>query len=194
MYRSKVCVQESWYFVTNSCLALIFNLSNPKTTIVHSKKRLQVAQLFKLCTVFFFRLTKHHGSVVKASRSEFGGSSSILTGILKFSAAPRPLYVLLYCCALYNFFFLDFVSGDAGLAHGRDYSDCRASELNSKSAWLSFFLKLSKILEKRRPHYRVFQPSTPRLVRQSSVFWDNETFHTAAKSLSPDSAKWRVMT
>ena len=31
--------------------------------------------------------------------------------------------------------------------YGRDYSNCRASELNYKSAWPLFFLELSKILE-----------------------------------------------
>ena len=93
--------------------------------------------------------------------------------VLNPSPAPRPFCValsqsvhgharFLYCCALYTFFFLDFVSGDLaltafllltwtsdfhcfralgvrpgartvakceGLAHERDYRDCRASEL-----------------------------------------------------------------
>ena len=92
--------------------------------------------------------------------------------VLNSSAALLPFFValsqsvhwhasFLYCCALYNFFFLDFVSGNlaltgftlnmnillplfwstfspargqdsaicVGLAHGRDYSYCRASEL-----------------------------------------------------------------
>ena len=38
----------------------------------------------------------------------------------------------------------------AGLAHGRDYIDCRALDQSHKSAWPSFFLELSKILELRR--------------------------------------------
>ena len=89
------------------------------------------------------------------------------------SAAPLPFCValspsvhwhasFLYCCALYIFFFLDFVSGDLALTElnlnttirlplfwrngawartrphvlawhkGRDYSDCRASELTDR--------------------------------------------------------------
>ena len=103
--------------------------------------------------------------------------------VLNPSAEPRPFCVALspsvhwrarffYCCTLYIFFFLDFVSGDLALTgfllltwtsnfhcfgtlgvlpgartHGRDYSDCRASVLKLKSAWPLFFLELSKMLE-----------------------------------------------
>ena len=92
-----------------------------------------------------------------------------------FYACQCTDVLFLYCCALYIFFFLDFVCGDlaltgflliawtsdwstwspargpdsatcVGLAHGRDCSDCRASELKLQSAWPLFFLELSKIL------------------------------------------------
>ena len=50
-----------------SCLVLIFNLSNLRTTILHSKKQLSVAKHVKLHTIFFCRLTRTHGYVVKVS-------------------------------------------------------------------------------------------------------------------------------
>ena len=49
------CIDQRFAFKNSSisCLALIFNLNNLRTTILHSKKRLQVAKHFKICTVFF---------------------------------------------------------------------------------------------------------------------------------------------
>ena len=46
----------------------------------------------------------------------------------------------------------------AGLAHARDYSNCRASELNCKSAWPLLFLELSKILLDNGLLWGVFNP------------------------------------
>ena len=64
----------------------------------------------------------------------------------------------------------------AGLAHGDNYSYCRASELkkNCKSAWPVFFLELSKILEKQWPKVRVFQPS--------STLLDNISLHSSQEA------------
>ena len=77
MYRFKVCVQEFWY-----CLpGLIFNLSYPRSTILHAKKLLQVAKHFKKYeesyTVFFGRLTRTDGLVVKAGCRKLDDMSSI---------------------------------------------------------------------------------------------------------------------
>ena len=43
---------------------------------------------------------------------------------------------------------------------------------SNKSAWPLFFLELSKILEKRRPHWMVFNPHPPDRERQSFSFVD----------------------
>ena len=117
--------------------------------------------------------------------------SAILRATESVSALTR---VLLYCCALYNSFFLGFhrwrsradrvltlkmnirlplfwstwsrargpdSATCAGLAHGRDYSDCRASELNLQKCLASVFLELSKILEKQWPAVGFFNPHPP---------------------------------
>ena len=55
MLNAKRCIDQR-FVVKNSrisCLALIFNLSNLRTTILHSKKRLPVAKQEKSYTVFF---------------------------------------------------------------------------------------------------------------------------------------------
>ena len=59
-----------------SCLALIFYLSNPRTTIMrmilHAKNRFKVARYDQLYTVFF----QTHGLVVKANNSQTGDMAS----------------------------------------------------------------------------------------------------------------------
>ena len=47
------CVNKRFAFKSSciQCLALIFNLSNPRTTILHAKKQFQVARNDDSCTV-----------------------------------------------------------------------------------------------------------------------------------------------
>ena len=49
------CIDQRFAFKNSgiSCLALIFNLSNLRTTILHSKKQLPVAKQVKLYAVLF---------------------------------------------------------------------------------------------------------------------------------------------
>ena len=188
MSNAMRCIDQRFAFKNSviSFLALIFNLSNLRTTILLWKKRFPVAKHVKLYTIFSFFLTRIYALVIKVSWSESGGSGSIPAGCW-FSAeilcSPRPFCVALslQCtdtCAFYIaelsiiFSFLDFVSCNlaltgcslwtwfpgymnirlplfwstwsraqgpdsatcAGLAHRRDYSDCRASEQSHKSA------------------------------------------------------------
>ena len=64
------CIDQRFAFKIDknsgiSCLAWIFNLSNLRTTILHSKQRLQVAKHNKIDMVFFCRLTRTDGLVVE---------------------------------------------------------------------------------------------------------------------------------
>ena len=63
------CIDQRFAFKNSGilCLALIFNMSNLRTTILHSKKWLPVAKHVKLYTIFSCRLTRTYGSVVQAS-------------------------------------------------------------------------------------------------------------------------------
>ena len=62
----------------SSCLALIFNLSNPRTTILHGEKLFRVDD--ESYTVFFRISIRIYGSVVNVSRSVLGGIGSIPSG------------------------------------------------------------------------------------------------------------------
>ena len=61
------CINERFAFKNYgvACLALRFNLRYQRLTIVHAKKRLQIAKHFKLYhwsyTVFFSKLTRTNG-------------------------------------------------------------------------------------------------------------------------------------
>ena len=133
------CINQRFAFKNSriSCLALIFNLKNPSTTVLYAKNQLQVAKydewytIFfepsirsngEWYTVFFEPWIRTNGSVVKTGCRE----STLVRWMLKPSAAPRLFWVavspsvhwhacFLYCCAPYDFFFLDFVSGDLAL-------------------------------------------------------------------------------
>ena len=52
----------------------------------------------------------------------------------------------------------------AGLGHGRDYSDCRASELKLQKCLAIVFPWIVENTWKQWPTLRVFQPSPPRLI------------------------------
>ena len=55
MSNAKRCIDQRFAFKNSgvSCLALIFNLKNPSTTVLYEKTRLQVAKYDKLYTIFF---------------------------------------------------------------------------------------------------------------------------------------------
>ena len=108
-----------------SCLALIFNLSSPRMTILHPKKWFQVAKFDESLPFFFHRLIQPYGSVVKASCGEQGNMpvasiaaftaqgaenhccpQAILRGTEPVSALTSALFC---CCALYNLMFLEFL-------------------------------------------------------------------------------------
>ena len=104
------------------CLALLFNLSNLRNTILLSKSCCRLRNTSSYIPFFFCILIWIHGWVVKESQSESGGSCSIPDGCWNLlqplshfawhwasqCADTQPLYIAaLSLC----FFFLDFVSG-----------------------------------------------------------------------------------
>ena len=105
-----------------SRLALIFNLNNRRTTILYAKNRLQVAKYDESYTVFFREWIRTYGLVLKVSSMESGDmgpisdecwNSVLPHGHFAWHWARQCTY--LYCCTLYNFSFLDFVSGGLAL-------------------------------------------------------------------------------
>ena len=127
MSNAMRCIDQRFAFKNSviSFLALIFNLSNLRTTILLWKKRFPVAKHVKLYTIFFCSLTRICALLIKVSWSESGGSSSIPAGcwnplqpsaiLLGTEPALHWHAHFLYCWALYNFSFLDFVSCDFAL-------------------------------------------------------------------------------
>ena len=104
-----------------SCLALIFNLSIPKLIILCSKLRDMTSSIpffsvdrYKLMAQWLRRVAVSRGAWVQILQGTetFCLPSAILRGTEPVSALARAL---LYCCALYNFYFLDFLSGDLAL-------------------------------------------------------------------------------
>ena len=133
--------------------------------------------------------------MVKASRRYYGDTGSSLARCWIVLPAPRPFCValspsvhwharFLYCCALYNVFFLGFrqwrsrtdrvltlnmnirlplfwstwslargpdSATCAGLAHGRDYSYCRASELKLQKFLATVYSWILEITFKQWP-------------------------------------------
>ena len=99
-----------------SCLALIFNLSNPRMTM--QKKRFKVAK-------YDIRTIWTHGLVIKASGSESGNMDSIHAGcwnslqcLCQFAwnwacQCSDTCYFILLLCVI--FFFSNFVSGNIAL-------------------------------------------------------------------------------
>ena len=124
MYRSKVCVQEFSYFVTNSCLALIFKLKNPSTTVPYAKKSVAGGEIRRVIYRFFSIRT--YGLVVMACCKESGDMGSIpdecwnpLLRLGHFAwhwARQCTDTRAFYIAALSIIFsFLDFVSGNLAL-------------------------------------------------------------------------------
>ena len=121
LYRSKVCVHEFSYFL--SCLDIQLEKS-----AYDSPVRKKIGCRWRNTTIhnrFFRKLIRANGLVVKVSRVSLVTWVQFLMSA-ENSAVPRPFCVVLspsvhwhasflYCCALYNLFFLDFVSGDLAL-------------------------------------------------------------------------------
>ena len=61
-----------------SCLTLIFNLSNPRMTILLKTNGFKFARYDESCIVFFGSSKRIHGSAVKANSSVLGKMDSIL--------------------------------------------------------------------------------------------------------------------
>ena len=72
-----------------SCLALIFNLSNPRTTIQHAKTWFKVARCDQSSTVYFSWLKRTRGSDVALWLRRFAASREIW---VRFSPGAEPLY------------------------------------------------------------------------------------------------------
>ena len=68
MYRSKVCSQEFWYFVSGLDIQLE---QSEYDSDVPKKNRLQVAKYDDSYKVFFESLIRTKGTIVKVSWSEF---------------------------------------------------------------------------------------------------------------------------
>ena len=66
------CINQRFVFKNSriSCMALIFNLNNPRMTVLYAKYQLQVAKHDDSHTVFFKLLIPTNGLVVKVSSSE----------------------------------------------------------------------------------------------------------------------------
>ena len=116
------CIDKR-FEVTNSgisCLALILNSSNPRTTILHARNRFKVARYDKSSTVFVGRSIWTHRWVVKISSSEwlwlgqYGFDSegcwscSPLAISAWYWAHPCTNTCSLNCCTSYNLFSLGF--------------------------------------------------------------------------------------
>ena len=76
------CIDQRFAFKNSciSCLALIFKLKKPRTTVLYAKKsvtELQVAKNDKPYAIFFKRSIRTYGLVVKTSRRESGDMGSI---------------------------------------------------------------------------------------------------------------------
>ena len=115
------CINQKFAFKNSrtSCLglALIFNLDNQGTTVLYPKNWLQVAKYDESYTVFLKLVIWTYGLVVKVSCSECGNSGSIPDEC--WNSAPQPFCValspsvhwhsrFLYCCAIYDLYFLRF--------------------------------------------------------------------------------------
>ena len=123
MSNAIICIDKR-FAVKNSgisCLVLIFNLSIPKLIILCSKLRDMTSSIpffsvdrYKLMAQWLRRVAVSRGAWVQILQGTetFCLPSAILRGTELVSALARAL---LYCCALYNFYFLDFLSGDLAL-------------------------------------------------------------------------------
>ena len=145
------CIDQRFAFKNSriSCLALIFKLKNPSTTVLYAKKSvalLQVAKYDDSYTVFFKQLIRTNGLVVNTGCRESGDMGSIpddCWNALQWpsradsqwpSRADRA--VNLNTTIQLALFWRTWTRARARTRPhmlawhmGRDYSDCRASEL-----------------------------------------------------------------
>ena len=129
-----------------SCLAFIFKLKNP--TVLYCKKLVAGGEIRRVIYHFFKQLIRTNGLVVKAGRRD-SGNLGLSPNECWNSAAPGPFCMealsqsvpwhtrFLYCCTLYNCFFLNFVSGEStgDLAASSAY---RVVNLNT-TIWLALW-------------------------------------------------------
>ena len=106
------CIDQRFAFKNSGIayLVLKFNWNNPRTTILHAKKAIPGCEKLRVIYCFFQetrKLIRTFGSVIKAASRR----------MLKLFAVPLPFlrepvntltHALLYCCAVYNFYFLGF--------------------------------------------------------------------------------------
>ena len=140
MSNAKRCIDQRFAFKNSgvSCLALIFNLKNPSTTVLYLKKSVAGGVIQRLIYRFFRTIDTNLWLSGQGESQRVGRLGFDSWWVLICYAAPRPLCVplspsvhwhvrFLYCCTLYNFFFLGF----------RQWRS-RAVNLN-KTIWLPLF-------------------------------------------------------
>ena len=127
MYRSKVCVQKFWYCLPSLDirpeLSEIDN-SAPKKLVAGCETRKVISRV-----IYSFFSTNEYGPIAEWLRPVIDSMLAYGFGLrmmLNPSAAQLPFCLalspsvhrharFLYFCSLYNFSFLDFVSGDLAL-------------------------------------------------------------------------------
>ena len=120
------CIGQRFKDSGITCLALIFNLKNPSMTVLYAKKSVAGGKIRRVMYCFFRAIDTNQwlSGYGVSQRVRWHGVDSWF--VRKGSAAPWPFCValspsvhwhlrFLYCCYLYNFFFLDFGSGDLAL-------------------------------------------------------------------------------
>ena len=123
------CIDQRFAFKNSriSCLALIFNLKNPSTTVLYAKKSVAGGEIWRVIYRFFFKLSIWtYGLVVNTGCRESGDMGSIPDDC--WNPLPRLGHFAwhwarqctdtraFYIAALSIIFsFLDFVSGDLAL-------------------------------------------------------------------------------
>ena len=111
------CINQSFVFKNFgiSCLALISNLSNLRTTILHAIKRMHLAKHFKWNTVFFTNLTRVYGLALNLSCCELSDTGWIPAyywnslphhshSAWNWASQYTDTLYFLFCCALFNYF------------------------------------------------------------------------------------------
>ena len=123
----------------------------------------------------FFRLIRSYGSVVKASRCESGDMGSNLAWCRLWRSRAESVLTLnmnIWLPLLWSTW--SWARGPdsatcAGLAHGRDYSYCIASELKLQKYLAIVFPWIVEKTFKQWPTVRVFQPSSTGLLGNPGI-------------------------
>ena len=159
------CINQRFAFKNSriSCLALIFKLKNPSTTVMYAKKSVAGGEIWRDIYRFFWAIdTKQRLSGydwlqrVGWHRFDSGWHGFDSGWILKPSAAPRPFCVALspsvhwhtrflyHCCALYNLVFI-------GNRQWRSRAD-RVVNLNTTIPLALFWRTWNLALARTRPN------------------------------------------